>query len=389
MGTLRERLRELRGAAGLKQDAIAARMGISQSFLSKIENGQADLTPELLGALQNALGVGAFAIVGGTEWAHLDPAGELVTVHGEAGVQWLAYFASALTGLNEAQRQAVFAQASEVRQVCEALRAFLYEPSHYTDPIRNPEISAERVYSIDRRQVSQSDVAIVSCMQASFGAGQEIEIATGAGVPIVLLASETQKVSRMVLGSYARTRVVRYADPMGFRVQLREALTETFNELVQRRHVAESGLGSRVKNARASRSLSVGVVARTAGISEAALLALESGDCTLENPSVSCVRRLAEILGTSAAYLLDGIMPHREDSSEILRNSKASLESFALATGLTLKKTTDLWNEYCADYEMQRVAVAEARAEPLTEDDWKRRAGQKLPGQRQLFVDEQ
>jgi transcriptional regulator with XRE-family HTH domain len=389
MSNFRDRLKMLRGAAGLKQEALAAAIGMSQSSLSKLENGQVEMTLDLLRRLQKALGVGPFAIVGGTEWGHLDPGGDLVTVHGRGGVQWLAYFASALTNLEESARQTLFADAASVRAVCEELRTFLYEPVHYTDPVGNPDLAPAAVYSIDRHQVGISDVVIVYCEYPSFGAGQEIEIATAAGVPVVLLVREGRTVSRMVLGSHARNRVVLYRDTPHLQAELRRSLQELFDELALKRPLADSGVGRRIREIRAARSASADTVARLAGISEEALLELERGDCTAQNPSLSGLRRIAQVLSTTLAFLVEGIAPSPEHLDDVLARSKGSLEDYAISDGLTFERTQELWSDYISQYEGSRRAVAEARTAALTVDDWRRRAiAGNSPKQSTMFGDD-
>ena len=61
------RLKQLRDAAGLTQEALAVEIGVSQSHVCKLERGQAELGPELLTQLARALNVNERMIVGGTE----------------------------------------------------------------------------------------------------------------------------------------------------------------------------------------------------------------------------------------------------------------------------------------------------------------------------------
>src|SRR5690348_9147540 len=50
-------IREQRKARGLTQQALAARVGISDSYLSEIETGEGIATPTVVQALAGALGV--------------------------------------------------------------------------------------------------------------------------------------------------------------------------------------------------------------------------------------------------------------------------------------------------------------------------------------------
>lgn len=56
MASMGERVRELRKRAGMTQDDLAARTGMSKGFLSDIENGNRNVSSEFLLKLANALG---------------------------------------------------------------------------------------------------------------------------------------------------------------------------------------------------------------------------------------------------------------------------------------------------------------------------------------------
>ena len=49
-------IRDARESAGLTQTELAARMGVAQSALSRIEAGRANMTPEMLTRVATALG---------------------------------------------------------------------------------------------------------------------------------------------------------------------------------------------------------------------------------------------------------------------------------------------------------------------------------------------
>lgn len=63
---------------------------------------------------------------------------------------------------------------------------------------------APLVYERDRRQVVTSDFVLMLCSSASYGVGQENEIAADNGVPVAYLVQNGCKVSRMLLGSDTR-----------------------------------------------------------------------------------------------------------------------------------------------------------------------------------------
>lgn len=51
------RIRYLRGRAGLSQDALAERSGISSKYLGEVERGQANISVQVLERVAEALGV--------------------------------------------------------------------------------------------------------------------------------------------------------------------------------------------------------------------------------------------------------------------------------------------------------------------------------------------
>lgn len=373
------RLKELRKAAGISQETIADRLGVSQSHVSKVETGKTQPDRTRLPGLATCLGVNLWALVGGTELAGADPSGCLVTISGRPGVTHLAYFASGLTGLSEEERRRLFVEAGLVRQVCEGTRTFLYEPSHYTDPVKNPEIPAEIVYSTDRAQVCESDVVVLYCRHTSFGAGQEIEIASAAGIPIIGLLPRGLPLSRMVSGSFARMDVVEYSRPEELLTYLQPALTRAFNDSAARTHLRDSNIGRRVRELREAKTLEVETVARMAGVSPHAIRELEAQPCTRNAPSLTLIRRLAVLLDSSVGYLAEGIVVQPDAIDPLLRDSKAALDEVANDLALPFPQVTRLWNDFVGEHRQNRRLVAEARTSAMTPDDWRTRATPERP----------
>jgi len=66
-------LREAREAAGLTQEQLALRLGLGQSFVSKVERGERRLDVVELGAVCAALGVPLVEFVGGLELRSQQP----------------------------------------------------------------------------------------------------------------------------------------------------------------------------------------------------------------------------------------------------------------------------------------------------------------------------
>lgn len=376
--TFGTRLKQLRAASGQKQDVLAAESGLGQSTISRLQSDSGDPTPEQVQKLARALGVSPRALVGGTKLAETLPSELLVTLTPGDGVKWLGYFASGLTNLDKAQRGTLDADAASARKACEDIRAYLYEPAHYTDPVLHKDLSPEDVYAIDNAQVSRSNFVILDARFPSFGAGQEIEIATHAGLPIVILAPKGVAVSRMVLGTFAKTYVVEFASPADLDRRLSAVFTELVAHLTPLKRperIADLGtvtddantFGGRLRRTITSMRLDHATLARTVGLSVRALQELERPGA---NPSLTILQRLAASLRTTVAFLVEGVAGTPEDLDPVLRKSKDNLTEYAQTNGVALLEAERVWNTYFARYQVERHSVAEARTEAVTGKEW-------------------
>ena len=102
----------------------------------------------------------------------------------------------------------------------------LYEPIKSTDPMSHPQVSPEDVYNLDRKRVSRSDLLIHVADYASTGAGEELDIAQSALIPIVLINHGSARVSRMVTGIPAFKLEITYNSLEELEIELRQRLTE-------------------------------------------------------------------------------------------------------------------------------------------------------------------
>lgn len=316
-----ERLERLLRLANQTQAALGATAGVSQGHISNLVRGRAEPTREIAERLSVALGWNLSALVAGTEFAHLDTAVDVVVAARSPATRRLTYFASALTGLDESARAKMFAHADLVRDVCDELSVFLYRPADYTDPVKNADVPAERVYAIDRAQIARSDIVILHAGRPSFGAGQELEIAMNAGIAIALLVPVGVTVSRMVRGSYARIELVEFSTDDELRACLRRALGVLLDDLAFLVRVDPAALGRRVHELRERQRLSLETVAKCVGLSAAALQRLEDGEESIENPSILTLRRLADTFRTSVSYLVDELQARPEEVDDTLKRS--------------------------------------------------------------------
>jgi transcriptional regulator with XRE-family HTH domain len=162
-------------------------------------------------------------------------------------------------------------------------------------------------------------------------------------------------------------------------------MKNVFNDLSMRVELKATDLGARVRQLREERSLRRYALAQAVGISKAAIADLETGAVHRANPSLAALRRIAAFLKTNASYLIDGVAMRPEDADPVLARSQESLHRFADASGISHKETQLLWNDFVLEYQTQRRAVAEARTEPLSKEEWKLRRDGKV-GKRQMSL---
>ncbi len=377
--TFGSHLDSVRRAAGLKEEALAQGLEVSQSTISRLLTDKQKPTLPQVDALAKLCGVSRWALIGGTELAAEFPSECIVSIDPEAHVKWLAYFASCLTSLSEDERAALFREAALVRDACEGIRSYLYEPANYTDPVRNQNLPPQIVYSIDHAQVSRSHFIVLHARHPSHGAGQELEIATNAGLPVVLLQPATTRVSRMVLGTYARLHVVHYREDEELTRNLRAVLPTVVADLVSR-HKGETfaptlvarqpddSFAERLKALRGDMQMDAETLGRHVGLSKEAIAKMEDG--LFSNPSITTVRLLAQVLRTSTSHLLDGVPQRPEDHDPILRRSLDNLHRFASNNHVPHEEVQALWDMFLPEYKKNRKAVADARAQAVTEGEW-------------------
>ncbi|MCC6527552.1 MAG: helix-turn-helix transcriptional regulator [Polyangiaceae bacterium] len=363
-----ERIRELRDGRGMTQLCLAEELGMSQAHISRLENGNVQVEAELAAKLAAALQTNLAGLVAGTDCAYLDRDRGVAQFAHRDGSPWTVYFASALTGLCETDRAALHADAAATRTVCEELSLYLYEPSKHTDPIGQPDIPAHTVYRWDRVHVTKSALVILHCGYPSFGAGQELEIATQAGIPVVLLLPANRVVSRMVLGCHARTRPVRYASPTELVDGLREHLPHALADAASARQQEPPGVGARLADLR--KRFTLDAVGRAAGLAPAALEVAEHDECAA-NLSTTHLMRLAAFFKVSPSYLLDGTTLAEHD--ETLRKAEESLNDFAHTNNIGVRDCRALLTAFREEHKRDRIALAEARTQIPDAPGWQER----------------
>ena len=228
-----------------------------------------------------------------------------------------AYLASALTGLTLEQRDHLVAVSAVAKSVCSDLEIDLYEPRQVTDPVNHPQITSEDVFDLDRERVLSSDLVIHIADFASTGAGEELDFALAALIPIVLISHGDSHVSRMVTGIPALKLKISYEELDELERELRERLTE-IRPILEERKLAFSDfdknmVGHKVRLSREGAGLTREDVVVQLGkvLTPERLRRIEESSDKIANPSLLELRSLAVVLKTTVADLAEPDLDER------------------------------------------------------------------------------
>jgi len=223
-----------------------------------------------------------------------------------------AYLASALTGLDDTQRQLIFSLSDAISLVCANHGIELYEPRTATDPVHHPQVRHGEVFHIDREQVLSRDLLVLLAHFPSTGAGQELDFALNGLVPTIVVAHSRTRVSRMISGVPNLYLLLTYDEPEQLRSELDTALARLRPLLVQRKLILGADdvnlVGGRIRELRKRQGLSrPALLARLGvpGVGEDWLEKLESSPDRIANPTLTQLRALAAALNTTAADLVE------------------------------------------------------------------------------------
>lgn len=228
-----------------------------------------------------------------------------------------AYLASALTGLTEKERYHLIAVSNIVNSVCKDLEIDLYEPIKATDPVEHPHVKATDVYNMDKERVLKSDLLVHVADFASTGAGEELDFARSALIPIILIAHGDTRVSRMVTGIPAFNLMVTYTELDDLGYVLRERLAEVRPILEQRKlafsDFEKNMVGNKVRITRQDSGLTRDDVASHSGdvLTVERIRHIEGSPDNISNPSLIELRTLAAVLKTTVADLVEPDLDER------------------------------------------------------------------------------
>ena len=115
--------------------------------------------------------------------------------------RWQSYMSSALTLADQKLSDQMQNLNSEIKKwLQDKTDTFVYLPQDYSAPGHGSSMKPHEVYVLDRWRIAESDFIIMNFDQASFGVGQEAEIACSMGIPIIAFHYESYSVSRMIKG---------------------------------------------------------------------------------------------------------------------------------------------------------------------------------------------
>lgn len=304
------RLVRLIEAREIKQEALERDSDVSQSTISKIKNGwkeqgaekylpSAEILTKLFGALGHKLG-------------------DILSESDSVGEEIFGYLATPLTGLSAAEDRSLRATIQKIKEIAAdplfSVPPFeLYWPGDHTHPVKNPDILAKQVYITDRTRAATHDFIIMVCAVPSYGVGQENEIATQAGVPVVRLVPAAPRLSRMMLGSFALAADIEFTgsleqgirfDEDKLRAALDEVRREYFRTRAMYRGLNGEDFGERLRALIDSRGHGYAQFAQDLGISTSYLHSLMDESFAVSNPSIRLLKRIAHRLNERVSYLI-------------------------------------------------------------------------------------
>ncbi len=110
------------------------------------------------------------------------------------------YLSGALTGLSDEARQRQIERYELIQQTCAVEGYDCYCPHQCSDPVRDQDMTPAEVHQLDSANVRDSDLIIADCTEPSFGVGIEAQMADDDETPILLIAQQGKKVSRLIRG---------------------------------------------------------------------------------------------------------------------------------------------------------------------------------------------
>ena len=383
------RLEICKNSRGLTQTDLGVLTGVEQSSISKILKRQQEPSIDILKKLFEGLGL-QFADV-------------LKAAADRLPKVLQGYLATPLTGLTDQQDASVRAVVGAVRR-CSSVAEFsdppinIYWPGEHTHPKSDPMYKPSTVYLIDRSRASTFHFLVILCGAASYGVGQENEIATQAGVPAIRLVSPG--VSRMMLGSFVKSFDIQYRGTLQEGISFNEEEFAKALRAIVKIHYRYNALyssmncndfGARLKKLIDARALDYNSFAEELGVSLDYVHAMMAEPISISNPSAQLLKRMSILLGESVGFLLG----EEEQDDAIYRESKENFiawvrESDESVDARTAEGVFDDWkSKYFARKTESGPISFRAEVRPMRNTDWDemfRRAKANRPASKQRLM---
>jgi transcriptional regulator with XRE-family HTH domain len=355
---------------GLNQSDLEELSTVEQSTISKILNRRQEPSIENLEKLFEGLGL-QFTDV------HKAAADRLPNI-------LQGYLATPLTGLTDKQDVSVRAVVEAVRRISGGGEFSnppinIYWPGEYTHPKSNSKYKPPTVYLIDRSRASTFHFLVILCGAASYGVGQENEIATQAGVPAIRLVNP--QVSRMMLGSFVKSFDIQctgslqegiFFDEEEFVKALRSIVKLHYCHSALYNSVNDNDFGPRLKRLVDERARDYKTFAEELGVSLDYVHAMMVEPISISNPSARLLERMSIRLGESVAFLLG----EKQQDDVVYRESKENFnawvrESDESVDARTANEIFDVWKKEYFTRKVESSPVSfRAEVSPMGKADW-------------------
>jgi transcriptional regulator with XRE-family HTH domain len=367
------RLEAYMASRGLSQSELGEFSGVEQSTISKILHKRQEPSLENLQKLFAGLGLQFTDVLS----AAADRVPKMLQ----------GYLATPLTGLTDQQDGSVKAVVEAVRRCAaeaelSSLPINIYWPGEHTHPKGNPQYKAQTVYLIDRSRASTFHFLVILCGAASYGVGQENEIATQSGVPAIRLLNS--QVSRMMQGSFVRSFDIQYTGNLQHGIFFdKEEFVKALRAIVKL-HYRHSALCSRMngydfaqrlRKLVDERALDDSAFAEDLGVSLGYVKAMMVEPISISNPSARLLARMSVLLGESVGFLLG----EEEQDDSMYRESKENYLAWVREFGESVDARTaaEVFDHWKAGYFEGKVESSpvsfRAEVRPMSKADWDER----------------
>jgi transcriptional regulator with XRE-family HTH domain len=372
------KIKQFRSQRGWKQETLADKSGLSQSEISKVENGNVRGGKDTIEKLAEAFEVDVEVLVRNTTFASLfEQTSFFAPTMPNQALPIIAYFAGALTGLSDEHYDEITKLDEKVNEVCRNYSRYpiaLYRPRTETSPRVNRQINPRNVYEIDLEHVSTSNLLILAGVFPSLGAGMELQIALQSCSVIILLIKKGQELSKMVRGCPAILKIVEYEDLTDLEIKLVEAIDMLLPIIAALRasntQLQDSSedfeLGNRIKQIREQLRYSPETLAGMVGIDTPYIEFLESKSERVSNPSLQIIRQIAKALLTTEAFLICG--QHSQDIR--LTEHSDSLKAFARKNEIPFSECEEMWLDHQERYKNDFQPISVDNREEIDEKYW-------------------